>query len=64
MAPELNLLFLVIAALAGLTIKKLLGFNPYTFCGALATVILVLEILGFALENDPEVLQQMVNSYI
>lgn len=65
---ELNFTLLVIAALAGMVAKSIVGWDPWKLLGSLTltfTIILLLPpMLGLAFENDPQVVQQTTNTLI
>jgi len=61
---EFNFLFLVIAALVGLIINAIWGFNPVAILGGFSLIILFLPILGLVFEHDPQVAQAMANSIV
>ena len=65
---EFSFELLVLAALAGMVIKILVGWDPWKLVGALGlafTLILLLPpLLGLAFENDPQVVQETTNTLI
>jgi hypothetical protein len=61
---EFNFLFLVIAALAGLIINAIWGFNPVAILGGFSLLVLFLPVLGLGFERDPQVAQAMANSMV
>ena len=65
---EFNLGLLVFAALAGMVIKLVVGWDPWKLVGSLALAFtLVLPIpplLGLALESDPQVVQETTNAIV
>ena len=65
---EFSFELLVLAALAGMVIKILVGWDPWTLAGSLGlafTLILLLPpLLGLAFENDPQVVQETTNEMI
>ena len=65
---ELSFELIVLAALAGMVIKIFVGWDPWKLAGSLGlvfTLILLLPpLLGIALENDPQVVQETTNTLI
>ena len=65
---EVSFELIVLAALAGMIIKSLVGWDPWKLAGSLGlvfTLILLLPpFLGMAFENDPQVVQEMANTLI
>jgi len=61
---EFNFLFLVIAALVGLIINAIWGFNPVAILGGFSLLVLFLPVLGLGFEHDPQVAQVMANSMV
>ena len=65
---EFNFGILVLAALAGMVIKLVVGWDPWKLVGLLAlvfTLILLIPTLpGLALENDPQVVQETANAIV
>ena len=65
---ELSFELLVLAALAGMVIKILVGWDPWKLLGSLGltfTLILLLPpLLGLGFESDPQVVQETTNTLI
>ena len=65
---EFSFELLVLAALAGMVINILVGWDPWKLAGSLGlafTLILLLPpLLGLAFENDPQVVQETTNEMI
>ena len=65
---ELNFTLLVIAALAGMVAKLIVGWDPWKLLGSLTltfTMLLLLPpLLGLAFENDPQVVQETTSTLI
>lgn len=61
---EFNFSLLVIAAPAGMVIRLAVGWDIVKLLGSLTLVLLVLPLLGLALEYDPQVVQEATNSMI
>ena len=59
---------LVLAALAGMVIKLLVGWDPWKLAGylglAFVLVLLLPPLLGLAFENDPQIIQETTNEII
>ena len=52
---EFNFTLLVLAALAGMVTRLAVGWDPWKLLGLLTLALLLLPLLGLALENDPQV---------
>jgi len=52
------------AALAGLIINAIWGFNPIAILGGFSLLILFLPVLGLGFEHNPQVAQAMANSMV
>ena len=65
---EFNFGLLVLATLAGMTIKLAVGWDPWNLVGLIALtltlILLLLPLLGLAFENDPQVVQETANTMI
>ena len=61
---ELNVLIVVVAALAGMVAARNLGWDPWKLLGQLMLVVILLPLFGLAFESDPQVLQEATNSMI
>ena len=65
---EFDFGLLVLAALVGMVIKLVVGWDPWKLLGFLTltfTLILLLPpLLGLAFENDPQVVQETTNAMI
>jgi hypothetical protein len=61
---EFNFLSLVMAALVGLIINEIWGFNPVAILGGFSLLILFLPVLGLGFEHNPQVAQAMANSMV
>ena len=61
---EMNFLMLVIAALAGLIINAIWGFNPVAIIGGFSLLVLFLPIMGLGFEHDPQVVQAITNNMV
>lgn len=61
---EFNFLLLVIAALVGLVVNAIWGFNPVAIIGALSLMILFFPVLGLAFESNSQVAQTMANNMV
>lgn len=61
---EFNFPFLVMAALAGLIINAIWGFNPVAILGGFSLLILFLPVLGLGFEHNPQVAQAIANSMV
>ncbi len=61
---DFNFTLLVLAALAGMITKLAVGWDPWKLLGSLTLVLLLLPLLGLALENDPQVVQEATNTMI
>ncbi|MGA9047953.1 MAG: hypothetical protein WB588_03075 [Dehalococcoidia bacterium] len=61
---EINFILLVIAALFGLIINAIWGFNPWAIFGGISFLVMIFPILGLGFEHDPQVVQTMANVII
>ena len=65
---EFNLGLLVFAALAGMVIKLVVGWDPWKLVGSLALafalILLIPLVLGLASESDPQVVQETTNAIV
>ena len=61
---EINFFILVIAALAGLIINAIWGFDPVKLLGTLSLLVLFLPVLGLGFEQNPQAAQTMANRMI
>ena len=65
---EMNFTLLVIAALAGMVAKLVVGWDPWKLLGSLTlafTMLLLLPpLFGVAFENDPKIVQETTNTLI
>jgi hypothetical protein len=52
------------AALAGLIINAIWGFNPVAILGGFSLLILFLPVLGLGFEHNPQVAQAIANSMV
>jgi len=59
---EVNFLMLVIAALVGLIINAIWGFNPVAIIGGFSLLVLFLPVLGLGFQHDPQIAQAIANS--
>ncbi len=64
MIMEFSLTLLVLAALAGMVAKLIVGWDPWKLLGSLTIILLILPLLGLAFEDDPLVLQEMTDTII
>ena len=65
---EFDFGLLVLAALTGMVIKLVVGWNPSKLVGSLALgltlILLIPQLLGLAFESDPQVVQETTNAMI
>ena len=65
---EFNFGFLILAALAGMFIQLVVGWDPWKLVGSLALalslILLLPSLLGLAFESDPQVVQETTNAMI
>jgi hypothetical protein len=52
------------AALAGLTINAIWGFNPVAILSGFSLLMLFLPVLGLGFEHNPEVVQTIANGIV
>jgi hypothetical protein len=52
------------AALAGLIINAIWGFNPVAILGGFSLLILFLPVLGLGFEHNPQAAQAIANSIV
>lgn len=65
---EFSFELLVLAALAGMIVKLIVGWDPWKLAGSLGlaftTILLIPPLLGLSFENDPQVVQETTNAMI
>jgi hypothetical protein len=61
---EFNFFLLVIAALVGLVVNAIWGFNPWAIIGALSLLILFFPVLGLAFQPDPQAAQAIADNMV
>ena len=61
---EFSFILLVLAALAGMIARFIIGWDPWKLLGSLIFIFLLLPLLGLAFEDDPLVVQEMTNNAI
>ena len=59
---EVNFLMLVIAALVGLIINAICGFNPVAIIGGFSLLVLFLPVLGLGFQHNPQIAQAIADS--
>ena len=59
---EFNFSLLVLASLAGMVAKLVVGWDPLKLAGSLMFVLLFLPLFGVVFQNDPQVVQEMANT--
>ena len=61
---ELNFGMLVAAALAGLIVSAIWGFNPWAILGTFSLLVLFLPLLGLMFQTDPQAAQVAATSVL
>lgn len=61
---EFNFTLLVLAALAGMVARLVFGWDPWKLLAPLTLLLLLVPLLGLALENDPQVVEEVTNSIV
>lgn len=61
---ELNFGMLVAAALAGLIVNAILGFNPWAILGTFSLLVMLLPLLGLMFNTDPQAAQVAATSVL
>jgi len=60
---ELNFGLLVFAALVGLIINAIYGWNPVAILSSISLLVLMLPLLAVAIQKDPQVALSMADDY-